>query len=373
LQIYLNIYRSKRNNINNKNIRRNDMDKSSFVEEQIAEHQQNKLLTSAELGDLFANFLGDSLSKCVFDHYLQVVEDDEVKDYVEFAIALSKRHIKQISNILTLEKIPVPVGFGEQDVRKHAPRLFSDMFMVFYITQMASAALITYGSAYGNATRQDIMNYFRNNINDTAETYERGTHLLLSKGFDLSPPTIPYAKKVDFVEKKSFISIITGRDRPLTANEIKHLNYNINTNILGKSLMLGFSQVASSKKLRKYFQEGAELSDKQLKGLGVHLTNQDLPSPKIMDAHVTDSTSSPFSDKLMLYHGSLAGNIALSNIGTALSQSMRHDIAAEYATLIPVIGKYNNDGLNMMIEHGWFEEPFTAADRKKLSESTPGK
>jgi len=348
------------------------MDKDSFLEEQIAEHQQNKKLTASELADLFANFQGDSLFTCVFEHFLQVVEDDEVKDFVEFAIALSRRHVKQISDIFTMEKIPIPVGFGEQDVRKDVPRLFSDMFMVFYITQMASISLTIYSSAYGNATRQDSMNYFRNCINDSAETYERGTHLLLSKGMDLSPPTIPYANKVDFVEKKSFISILTGKDRPLTAPEIKNLQLNINTNILGKSIMLGFSQVASSEKLRKYFREGAELSGKQINGFSLHLSNQDLPTPKLMDAHVTDSTSSPFSDKLLLFHGGIAGTVALTNMGTALGQMMRHDLAAEILAFIPVIGKYNNDGLNMMIEHGWMEEPFTAADRKKLSESSPG-
>lgn len=348
------------------------MDKNSLIKKEIEEHQQNKQLTSAELADLFSNFMGDSLFSCVFEHYLQVVQDDEVKDFIEFALALSKRHIKEIREFFKLEGIPVPVGFGEQDVRKDAPRLFSDMFMVFYITQMASSSLMIYGSAFSNATRQDIMNYFRNAINDSSETYERGIHLLLLKGMDISSPTIPYANKVDFVEKKSFISIITGRDRPLIANEIKHLHYNINTNILGKSLMLGFSQVASSEKIRKYFREGAELSDKQILSFTHHLTKQDLPSPKLMDAHVTDSTSSPFSDKLMLYHGSLSGNTALSNMGNALSQMTRHDLAAEIMKFIPVIGKYNNDGLNMMIEHGWFEEPFTAADRKELSKSSPG-
>ncbi|MEH7121482.1 DUF3231 family protein [Neobacillus vireti] len=348
------------------------MDKNSFVEEQIKEHQQYKKLTASELADLFANFQGDSMFTCVFEHFLQVVEDVEVKDYIEFAKALSKRHVKQVSDIFTMEKIPVPVGFGEQDVRKDAPRLFSDLFMIFYITQMASISLTIYSSAYGNASRQDIMNYFRNNINDSAETYERGIHLLLSKGMDLSPPTIPYAKKVDFVEDKSFISIFTGRDRPLTAPEIKHLQFIINTNILGKSLMLGFSQVASSEKIRKNFQEGAKLAGKQIKGLSLILEKQDLPSPKLLDAHVTDSTSSPFSDKLMMFHGSLAGSVALTNMGTALGQMMRHDLAAEIMLFIPLIGKYNNDGLNMMIEHGWVEEPFTAADRKKLSDSSPG-
>ncbi|WP_437831822.1 DUF3231 family protein [Niallia taxi] len=195
---------------------------------------------------------------------------------------------------------------------------------------------------------------------------------MLSKGLDISQPNIPYPKKVDFVEKKSFISIFTGRDRPLSANEIKHFHYNINTNILGKSLMLGFSQVASSENIRKYFQEGAKLANKQIKMFSNHLANQDLPAPKTMDTHITDSTTPPFSDKLMMYHGSLAGNIALTNIGTALSQVLRHDLAAEYISLLPSIGKYNNDGLNMMIERGWFEEPFTAADRKELSKHSPG-
>lgn len=348
------------------------MDRNTFVEAQITEHQQNKKLTASELADLFANFQGDSMFSCVFEHFLQVVEDDEVKDYVEFALALSKRHVKQISDIFAMEKIPIPVGYGEQDVRKDAPCLFSDMFMIFYTTQMASISMTIYSGAYGNASRQDIMNYFRNNINDSAETYERGIHLLLSKGMDINSPTIPYAKKVDFVEEKSFISIFTGRDRPLTAPEIKQIHFLINTNVLGKSLMLGFSQVASSEKIRKYFQEGAKLAGKQITGLSVQLTNQDLPSPKLMDAHITDSTSSPFSDKLMMYHGSLAGSIALTNLGTALGQMMRHDLAALIMGFIPAAGKYNNDGLNMMIEHGWVEEPFTAPDRKKLSESSPG-
>ncbi|MEM5014519.1 DUF3231 family protein [Niallia taxi] len=347
------------------------MDHSS-IENQISEHQQNKQLNASELADLFANFLGDSLFTCTFAHFLQVVEDDEIKEYVQYANNLSKKHVSEMTNIFKKEKIPVPVGYGEQDVRKDAPRLFSDMFMIFYITQMASAAVVTYGHALTNSTRQDIVDYFKKNINESAETYERGIHLLLSKGLDLSHPNIPYPKKIDFVEKKSFISIFTGGDRPLTANEIKHFHYNINTNILGKSIMLSFSQVASSENIRKYFQEGAKLANKQIKMFSNHLANEDLPAPKTMDTHITDSTTSPFSDKLMLYHGSLIGNITLTNIGTALSQVLRHDLAAEYLSLIPAIGKYNNDGLNMMIERGWFEEPFTAADRKELSKHSPG-
>ncbi|WP_369405052.1 DUF3231 family protein [Piscibacillus salipiscarius] len=113
---------------------------------------------------------------------------------------------------------------------------------------------------------------------------------------------MPYPKKVDFIEKEGFTSFIKGKRRPLTALEIKQLQININTNTLGKSLMLAFSQVASSEALRQYFYEGVQLADKQISHLGQMLMKENLPTPKIMDTHISDSTIAPFSDKLMLYH-----------------------------------------------------------------------
>lgn len=337
------------------------------LDEQLREHQQNKKLTSSELGELFANYLGDSLFSCVFEHHLEVVEDDEMKEYIEFALNTSRKHLTSIEEIYSKEKIPKPIAFGEQDIRKDAPRLFSDIFMVFYITIMSGAGLMTYGSALSSSTREDIIEYFEICMQDTIKTYKKGVHLLLSKGIDIAPPIIPYPKKVDFVEKESFISAIAGKARPLTALEIKHLQVNINTNTLGKAVMLAFSQIASSEKLRKYFQEGAHIADKQIRQLGNFLINENLPTSKLMDAHVTDSTITPFSDKLMLYHGSLANAIGIQNYGTAVSKMMRHDIHAQFATLTLGISKYANDGMNMMINFGWLEEPPTTADRKSLS------
>lgn len=342
------------------------------VMEQVKEHQQNQKLNSSELGDLYASFLGDSLFSCIFEHHLEVVKDDEVKEYLKFTLKTSKKHLNMMKEIYTEENIPVPVGFGEQDIRIDAPRLFSDIFMVFYIFQMSKAALITYGSTLSGSHRKDIIDYFKTCLNDTVITFEKGLHLLSSKGHDTPSPTIPYPKKVDFVEKKSFISLITGKNRPLTALEIKHLQLNINTNILGKALMLGFSQVASSNKLRKYFQQGAQVANRQIKELGNFLINENLPVPSSMEAHVTDSTTPPFSDKLMLYHASLANGIGISNYGQAVSKIMRHDLHAQFAILLADIVKYSNEGMNLTIQYGWLEEPPTAADRKQLSKNSPG-
>ncbi|WP_416150725.1 DUF3231 family protein [Salipaludibacillus sp. HK11] len=338
---------------------------------QIKEHQHNKMLNAAELGDLFANYLGDSLFCCIFEHHLQVVKDDEIKDYLEFAFDNAMKHLRMIKEIYTKENIPLPIGFGEQDVRKEAPGLFSDVFMLFYTTQMARAGLLTYGDALSTATRQDIIEHFKVGLNDSIDIYEKGTHLLLTKGINIATPTTPYPQKVDFVEKESFISVIAGKSRPLTTIEIKQLQVNINTNILGKALMLGFSQVASSEKLRNYFQEGVKVADRQIKQLGKFLLNEYLPTPNLMDAHISDSTIPPFSDKLMLYHASLANTIGISNYGLAISKTMRHDLHGELAILTADIGKYANEGINLTIGNGWLEEPPTAADRIKLSKESP--
>ncbi|MGJ9384929.1 DUF3231 family protein [Salipaludibacillus sp. CF4.18] len=334
---------------------------------QLKEHQQNKILNASELGELFANYLGDSLFSCIFEHHLQVVKDDEIKEFLKFALDTSKKHLKIIKEIYSKENIPMPVGFGEQDIRKEAPRLFSDIFMLFYITQMSRAALLTYGDTLSTSSRQDVVDYFKMTLNDTIEIYEKGLHLLSYKGIPIAAPTIPYPQKVDFVEKESFISVIGGKFRPLTALEIKHLQVNINTNILGKSMMLGFSQVASSDKLRKYFQEGVKVADRQIKELGKFLISENLPTPNLMDAHISDSTIPPFSDKLMLYSTSLANTIGLSNYGIAFAKIMRHDLHGQMAILTADIGKYANEGVNLTIGNGWFEEPPTAADRTELS------
>ncbi|WP_233269355.1 DUF3231 family protein [Alteribacillus sp. YIM 98480] len=352
---------------------KNESQEETDIKRTMKEHYLNKKLVSSELGDLFSNYLGDSLFCCVYEHHLQVVQDDEIKKFIEFALNISKKHLRAIEEIFTKEKIPIPVGFGEQDIRKEAPRLFSDVFMVFYITEMARAGFETYGSALSTSFRNDIIEYFETGLNDTISTYKQGINLLLSKGIDISHPEIPYPNKVDFIEKESFISVIAGKTRPLTALEIKQLQLNLNTNTLGKALMIAFSQIASSEELRSYFQEGSQLAEKQITELGQILLKDMLPSPKIVDSHVTDSTISPFSDKLLLYHTVLSNGVGIQNYGSAMSKILRHDVHLAFASLSVGIGKYVNTGTNLMIKQGWLEEPPTSADREKLAKNHSSK
>ncbi|UOR13111.1 DUF3231 family protein [Halobacillus amylolyticus] len=345
-------------------------DKDKQIEDQIFEHQQHLQLNAAELGDLWSNYMGDSLSSCMFEHFIATVQDDEIKDLLLFNQGISKRHLATIAELFTKEEIPVPDGFGPSDINKSAPRLFEDTYILFYIQQMSISAYGQYTRALTTSIRQDIIDFYQQGIRELNEIYERSTHLLLKKGTISKPPKIPYPKKVDFVENTSFTSVFSKKSRPLASLEIKYLSINISTNILGKALMMGFSQVASSKRLRKLFQTGRDLANKQIKQYGALLTNDNIPSPTLMDSSVTDSQVAPFSDKLMLYHASLANQIGLENIGTSMSRTLRHDIHVKYEKFIIEIGLYSNHGQQLMIDHGWFEQPPLAPDRDKIVRNT---
>lgn len=60
---------------------------------------------------------------------------------------------------------------------------------------------------------------------------------------------------------------------------------------------------------------------------------------------------------------------SIGNIGAALSTNLRHDLFPSYIRALADIANYAEDGLNIMIEKGWFEEPPMVVDRKDLINS----
>ncbi|SFD45132.1 Protein of unknown function [Lentibacillus persicus] len=330
---------------------------------QISEHQQNLKLNSAELSDLWSNYIGDSMFICIFEHFLEHVEDDEIKDLLLFNDGISKRHVNTISAMFVEEGIPVPTAFGTSDIYKNTPRLFDDTFMLFYIQQMAIGAFGQYSRALSSSIRQDVLDFYRQGIQELNEVFERSTHLLLDKGFIMKQPRIPYPTHVEFIDKKSFNNFITGKSRPLAGIEMKYLNLNIATNVLGKAIMMAFAQTASSQKLRNYFKNGWELSDKQIKQYRALLESNNIPAPMTMDPYITDSKVPVFSDKLMTYHVLLANQLGVENLGIAMSRTIRHDISAKYAKFIGEAGLFTSKALDMMVQNGWLEQPPLAFDR----------
>jgi hypothetical protein len=83
-----------------------------------------------------------------------------------------------------------------------------------------------------------------------------------------------------------------------------------------------------------------------------------------MEDKIIPSTQSPFSDKLKMFHACQLINAAIAYYGTALSVSMRRDLGAHYTASIAKLLILAEDGMNLMINHEWMEQPPQAVNRK---------
>ena len=56
---------------------------------------------------------------------------------------------EKLTTIFKEEQIPVPTGFTyEHDVNLNAPRMYTDIFMLTYLTHMAQIGLVGYSGLY---------------------------------------------------------------------------------------------------------------------------------------------------------------------------------------------------------------------------------
>ncbi|WP_407271012.1 DUF3231 family protein [Radiobacillus sp. PE A8.2] len=329
--------------------------------------KHNIKLASSEIGSLWSSYMMESASLPVLQYFSEKVEDKEVKSVVQKALKMSEHHIKTLTDIFNDEKFPVPIGFSSEDVNVTAPRLFSDTYMLYFLRNLGEAGIVANGAAFSMAAREDIRKLYRNYLNESADLEDETKAIMLSKGIFVRAPYMDFPDRANFVEKQSFLRGWFGEKRTITADEAAHIFMNYTNNTYGKALMIGFSQVANSEELRNYFIRGQELARKILRKYRLIFEESTLPAPMTWDSEVSNSTISPFSDKLMLFQTTTLNALSIGNSGGSLALSFRRDIAAMYAKDIKDIGLFAEDGANLMIKNGWFERPPQASDREYLS------
>ena len=323
-------------------------------------------LTASEISMLWTQYINDTASKCVNIHFLEKVEDEEVRPVIEFALNGSKHNLSFLTDFFKSEKFPVPIGFTSEDVNADAPRLFSDTYSMMYLRNMSVLGMAAGSIALGLVTRPDVITFFKSVLKMAVGLQDLTRDLMLKQGTYVRPPYITKPAKVDFVEKQSFLAGFFGQKRSLTVQEITMLFNNVQTNTIGKNLIMGFAQTAQDKEVKEFFVRGKQISQKHIDIFSDILKQEDLPAPMTWDTAVSDSTIPVFSDKLMMYH--VSGMIAagIGNYGASISGSPRRDLGLRYGSLIPEIALYAEDGANIMIKHGWLEEPPQTDNRDHL-------
>ncbi|WP_412729129.1 DUF3231 family protein [Cytobacillus firmus] len=80
--------------------------------------------------------------------------------------------------------------------------------------------------------------------------------MLVDKGLYMRSPHVIPVKETSFVESKKFMGGLFGDKRPLNVIEITNIYINLKRNALGKTIMVGFSQVAQSKEVGQFMTRG---------------------------------------------------------------------------------------------------------------------
>lgn len=324
-------------------------------------------LVSSELSGIWKSYMFETLNRCILNYFLTTVEDTDIKQLIETKLIEKEKRIQSVSAFFKKEDIPLPVGYTDQDVNLKAPKLFNDILMAEYILFMANVGSEHYQLGMLTSPRNDIRQYFKNSLNFFVEIQDKIIEVMLDKGIFTKSPFIPYPKQVDFVKDQSFLTGWLGDKRPLHTIQITHLFLNIKRNAIGKELLIGFSQTAKSKEVKEYMVRGKEITSKLIKILSETLEEEDIPPTSFHNMTVSDSTEAPFSDKLMLNLIANLNSYSFSTYGLSLGESTRRDLFAKYTKIISDVGKYGEDGVNLLIKNGYLEEPPKSPDREKLS------
>ncbi|MEW9052111.1 MAG: DUF3231 family protein [Neobacillus sp.] len=313
-------------------------------------------LTAAETSALWLQYAGDSMAICVYKYFLNIVEHEEIKSILEFALQLAEGHITKITDFLKNANFQIPMGFTENDVNVNAPRLFSDQFLLFYSYIMTIHGLNAYSLAVTNTERQDIQDYFFDCVVSSKALFQKILELAKNQPKFSGVPSVPPTHQVEFIESPGFISNLVGDKRPLNSSEISTLFFNSTKTGFISSLSLAFSQVAVREDVRNFMLKNVKLARKDADSFDAILKEDQLPIPEKWDNEITNSTVSPFSDKLLMFHAGFLVNAALTYYGASLGSSFRSDIILNYTKVFTNALQAGAISYNILVKHGWLEK-----------------
>ncbi|MEH7345757.1 DUF3231 family protein [Bacillus sp. JJ1532] len=324
-------------------------------------------LTSSEIGTLWGEYVNGTAIEIVIRYMFSIIEDESIKSIFKDAIVTFAKQKKQIVTFIENEGFPVPIGFTESDLNKGKERLFSDIFCLNYLHIMTLHGLLGHSTSLGTSVREDLRFFYDSCDNDGKRMYHQTIDLLLEKGSFQRDPLFYPAENPEFISSQDFTDGFFGKGRSLTAIEVISISFNLKKSIMTKTLSIAFSQVAQTKEVRRFLEDSEKAANEQIQDFSNIMKKDNLPTPKSWETEVTNSTDSPFSDKLMMYHMGFLFQTAQAYHGTGLASAMRTDLVATYEKTIlqnlMVIKKW----FNIMVENNWLEQPPLAPNRQEIA------
>ncbi|ARK30532.1 DUF3231 family protein [Halalkalibacter krulwichiae] len=325
-------------------------------------------MTSSEIGVLWSQYIQNSMSLHMMKYFNEIVEDKEIRTIVEKTLRFTLNVNTEIEHLFHNERIPTPEGFTDKDVNIHAPRLYTDSFILSFLEMFGKAGTVAYCLSQSASSRHDIRKFFTDCLLNVSNLYNLSVDLGLEKGLYVRPPYMTKPKNADYIEGKAYFTkgFNPFTKRTLNSIEIMHLFENFKTNQIGSFICTSFAQTTETKEIKKFFVNGKKIGTKHVKIFSNKLAESNIEPPSSSDHGVTESTTRVFSDKLMMFLKTVLTASGQGNYSAASTASMRYDLVADYQRLSAEVALYAKDGLDIMLKHHWLEEPPQYPDRSKL-------
>jgi hypothetical protein len=329
-------------------------------------HHDHIKLTTSEIGCLWSTYMESTAIRCFYQHFQQHLKDPDITLIIGDILTFINEVVSTIKDILTDENIPVPKGFSGADVDLSAPALYTDPYALSFLYRGSQIIILHYTNVLTKVTRNDIYKFYEKSLFTETKLHKKSVDLMSAKGFMDRPPKMEYPTSINFADhNKSLIKSLLGDKRPLNTIEIGELFLAVERNAIGLILIMGLVQVAKDKEIKQYLLDGKKLAEKQLGTYQKLLKENDDFMGFPITLEVTNSTITPFSEKLILFFISSSNGSSIDGLGHALSITRRKDLGVIWSSYITEIMKYMDVGGKIMIERGWMEQPPQPVDRKK--------
>lgn len=328
-------------------------------------------ITSGELGTLWMTYETSSMMQRVIDYFIETTEEKGAQKILNTYYQDIENVIEDIENIFKNEQAVIPLGFPENEVNKHVPPLFDDLLHIMFLRAIVKINIGLNSIHLGGAIRKDIREFYKNSWKLNQKVYDMTTDYLLEKGVLARTPYVTMPKTVEFIENENYLKGFNPftEKRALNTIEVGFLFQSLESNIVGMQLLTGFAQVAKEKEVREYFIKGKELAKKVISIHSDLFLQSDIQPPSTWAGRATDSTVSPFSDKIMMFCVNFMSNSALGLNGLGASFSLRNDLPGKLMNVSQDTFKYAKEGGQILVKHKWLEEPPQMEDRNQLTKS----
>src|SRR5699024_7121354 len=309
-------------------------------------------LTSSELGNLWQAYQEKSMSLHVLERFIEGSSDKDARETLQSAYDKEFKNINTIESIFQTEGATIPNAFSKKDVNKKAPLLFDEHFYLMYLRLLSKVLIGLYSMHSGMSYRKDIFDLYKIFSVDSQNTYYNTTQYLLHKGVLPRPPVIEMPVEAEYVNNSSYTSGLSPfkKRRPLNAVEIGLVYQTLETNITGMKMMTGYAQVAKDSDVQKYFSRGRDLAKEIISTMTDLLLESNLEAPSTWIGGATDSTMSPFSDKMMMYNVNLFSMFGMGSEVAGGGLSFRSDLIAKMARIVTKTANFTKDGAEIRIK-----------------------